>query len=149
MKTSIILTEREIELIKSSWKLLRKVDPVLIGDVFYSKLFVDLPQAQHLFKTPREEQSKKLIATLTLIVSKLDQLHQITNEIEQLAIRHVHYGVKPEHYKSVGNALIWTIERGLGVDWTEELKQAWTNCYSILSTTTINAAYKAKLTGKL
>ena len=142
------MTEHEIELIKNSWKLLRKVDPVLIGDVFYSKLFVDLPQAQHLFKTPREEQSKKLIATLTLIISKLDHLEEITSDIEQLAIRHVNYGVKAEHYKSVGNALLWTLERGLGSDWTEELKQAWSKCYNVLSSTMINAAYKAKLSGR-
>jgi hemoglobin-like flavoprotein len=142
------MTEHEIELIKNSWKLLRKVDPVLIGDVFYSKLFVDLPQAQHLFKTPREEQSKKLIATLTVIISKLDHLEEITSDIEQLAIRHVNYGVKAEHYKSVGNALLWTLERGLGSDWTEELKQAWSKCYNVLSSTMINAAYKAKLSGR-
>jgi len=136
------MTEHQIELVKNSWKLLRKVDPVLIGDVFYSKLFVDLPQVQHLFKTEREQQSKKLIATLAVVVNKLDHLEELTNDIEQLALRHIKYGVKPEHYTYVGAALLWTLERGLGVDWNEEVKQAWSKCYSILSSTMINAAYQ-------
>jgi hemoglobin-like flavoprotein len=136
------MTQHQVELVKNSWKLLRKVDPVLIGDVFYSKLFVDFPYVEHLFKTPREEQSKKLIAILAVVVSKLDQLEELTSDIEKLASRHVSYGVKPEHYAHVGSALLWTLERGLGGDWNEELKQAWATCYGILSSTMINAAYQ-------
>jgi len=136
------MTEHQIELVKHSWNLLRKVDPVLIGDVFYSKLFIDIPQVQHLFKTPREEQSKKLIATLSLVVSKLGHLEELTPDIEQLALRHVNYGVKPEHYGYVGTALLWTLERALGIDWTDEMKKAWARCYAILSSTMIQAAYK-------
>ena len=134
------MTEHQIVLIKNSWKLLRNIKPAIIGDVFYSKLFVDVPQVVHLFKTPRELQSEKLIAMLTLIVSKLQSLDDLTKDIEQLAIRHVSYGTKPEHYKAVGNALLWTLERGLGRDWNPELKEAWSACYNHLSSTMIRAA---------
>ena len=135
------MTEYQIELVKNSWKLLRKVDPVLIGDVFYSRLFVDFPHVQNLFKTPREEQSKKLIAILAVVVSKLENLEELTSDIEKLAERHVSYGVRPEHYGHVGSALLWTLERGLGSDWNEDLKNAWATCYGILSSTMIKAAY--------
>jgi hemoglobin-like flavoprotein len=135
-----MITERQIVLIKNSWKLFRGVDPVTIGDVFYSKLFLDAPEVVHLFKTPREEQSKKLIDMLSVIVSRLDRLDELTPEVEQLAIRHVHYGAKPEHYRLIGTALLWTLEKGLGVDWNEELKKAWSACFQILSSTMIRAA---------
>src|SRR5215207_6871107 len=134
------MTERQINLIKNSWKLLRNVDPVLIGDVFYSKLFVDAPELAHLFKTPRPEQSKKLITMLSVVVNKVDSLDELQDSLRQLALRHVQYGTRPEHYALVGNALLWTLERGLGADWNEELKHAWANCYSVLSTSMINAS---------
>jgi len=42
------------------------------------------------------------------------------------AMKHVSYGVKPEHYAPVGVALLWTLERGLGTEWTPDLAAAWT-----------------------
>jgi len=134
------MTEKQITLIKNSWKLLRKIDPVLIGDVFYSKLFIDLPQVAHLFKTPRPQQSEKLIAMISLIVRRLHNLDELNKEIEELAVRHVSYGAKPEHYAAIGKALLWTLERGLGYDWNKELEQAWQACYAMLSATMIKAA---------
>ena len=117
----------------------------LTGDVFYSKLFIEVPHVKHLFKTSREIQSKKLIDMLSLIVGRLDRLDELTEEIKHLAIRHVDYGARPEHYHGVGAALIWTLKQGLGADWTAEVEDAWINCYKILSDTMIKAAnYKGQ-----
>ena len=134
------MTEEQIQVVKKTWKIFREIDPVLIGDVFYSKLFVDLPEVKHLFKIPRPEQSRKLIDMLSVIVGRLDRLDEITEDIEQLAIRHVTYGAKPEHYKAIGRTLIWTLKQGLGVDWTPEVEEAWISCYKTLSDTMIKAA---------
>jgi hemoglobin-like flavoprotein len=59
-----------------------------------------------------------------------------------MAKRHEDYGVKPEHYNLVGNALLYTLQKGLGKQWTDEKKSAWINCYSILSGTMITIANK-------
>jgi len=134
------MTLEQIALVKKTWKIFREIDPFLIGDVFYSKLFIDVPYVKHLFKIPRQEQSKKLIEMLSAIIGRLDRLDELTADIRQLALRHVEYGVKAEDYKAVGNALIWTLQQGLGSDWTAEVEQAWISCYKILSETMINAA---------
>ena len=60
--------------------------------------------------------------------------------IADLAIRHRDYGTKPKHYASVGQALLWTLEKGLGYDWNEEVAEAWLTCYTLLSNTMIDAA---------
>jgi hemoglobin-like flavoprotein len=134
------MTTEQILLVKKSWSIFREIDPVLVGDVFYSKLFFDMPYLEKLFHTPKEEQSRKLIEMLSVIVGRLDRLEELTEEIRQLAIRHVQYGVKEQHYKAVGAALLWTLRQGLGNDWNEKVNQAWATCFQILSETMINAS---------
>lgn len=123
-----------------------KVDPLIVGGLFYDRLFYMAPQAEKLFTVSREEQAKKLIDMVNVVIMRLDRLSELTEDIRQLAIRHVQYGTRPEHYDLVGQALLWTLERGLGKDWTPELAQAWTKCYTLLATTMIGAAeeYQSK-----
>jgi hemoglobin-like flavoprotein len=134
------MTKEQILLVKKTWSIFREIDPVLVGDVFYSKLFFDMPYLESLFHTSKEEQSKKLVEMLSVIVGRLENLEELTEEIKQLAIRHVQYGVKEHHYKAVGTALLWTLQQGLGRDWNEEVKEAWSTCFQTLSTTMINAS---------
>ena len=130
----------QILLIKKTWSIFREIDPVLIGDVFYSKLFFDMPQLENLFHTQKDDQSKKLVNMLSVIIGRLDNLEALTEEIKHLAIRHVQYGVKEQHYKAVGTALLWTLQQGLGRDWNEDVRKAWSVCFQILSDTMINAS---------
>lgn len=139
-----MITEKQIKLIKNSWAELRGVDPVMIGDVFYRKLFIDIPEVKHMFRTSREEQSKKLIDMLSLIVARLERLDELSDDIKQLAKRHAGYGVKEKHYEYVGNALIWTLTQALGSSWNEKLQEAWVECYRILSESMIAAANEKK-----
>ena len=134
------MTKEQIALVKKTWSIFRDIDPVLIGDVFYSKLFLDMPHLKNLFHTSKEEQSKKLVEMLTVIIGRLDNLEELTEEIKQLAIRHVQYGVKEHHYNAIGTALLWTLQQGLGRDWNEEVKDAWATCFQILSTAMINSS---------
>ena len=59
----------------------------------------------------------------------LDMLDKLIPAVRDLGRRHVFYGVTQEHYSSVGRALIWTLEQGLGADFTPKVKEAWTTVY--------------------
>ena len=74
------------------------------------------------------------------VINKLDALDDILDEVSKLAQRHVQYGVKDEHYLVVGEALLWTLEKGLAGHWNEEMKESWTACYTILSNAMIQAS---------
>jgi nitric oxide dioxygenase len=76
-------------------------------------------------------------------VNGLDRLDQIVPAVQQLGIRHAGYGVKEEHYAAVAAALLWTLEEGLGADFTPEVKDAWTAAYTVLATTMQQAAATA------
>ena len=63
----------------------------------------------------------------------LIDLAAILPAASRLAKLHVQYGVKPDHYAPVGAALLWTLERGLGKEWTPQVAEAWTETYALLS----------------
>ena len=70
---------------------------------------------------------------LNMIVARLDFPDTVNDDLKYLGERHVRYGVKPHHYEAVGQSLIWTLEQGLGKDWNEEIRDAWTACYAMIS----------------
>lgn len=133
------MTKEQARIVRNTWMSLQGDDPTLLGDVFYSRLFLKEPSLRKLFQVPGQEQAKKLIDMLDLIVSRLDRLYELDDKIRQLAIRHEGYGVKPSHYEDVGNALLWSISKGLGKDWTPEVEAAWVACYTTLTSTMLAA----------
>jgi hemoglobin-like flavoprotein len=134
------MTEAQIILVKKTWKAFRGIQPTTVGDLFYTKLFSDNPALRKMFPTNMEQQYQKLIDMLNAVVIRLDKLDELTEEITTMAQRHVQYGVRPAHYKLVGTALLWTLQKGLGNDWNEEVKNAWATCYKILADTMINSS---------
>lgn len=79
--------------------------------------------------------------TLAVVVNGLTNLDAILPAASALARRHVSYGVKPSHYTSVGEALLWTLEQGLGDAWNADTAAAWTAAYATLSGFMIREAY--------
>jgi nitric oxide dioxygenase len=109
--------------------------------MFYDRLFETTPQIKTLFNRDMAEQRRKLIAMLDAVVSGLGDLNSILPAASALAKRHVGYGVEAGHYVFVGQALLWTLERGLGPAWTKDVAAAWTAAYSVLSDFMIAEAY--------
>lgn len=133
------MTEEQIVLVKQSWKSFRNIDAHVIGDLFYSKLFFDNPRLRKMFPYAMDAQHQKLVNMLTTMVCRLDNSQALSESIKQMAIRHEGYGVKPDHYRLVGNTLLWTLERGLGKEWNEKLKESWQACYAMIASMMIAA----------
>ena len=127
-----IMNADQLHLVKKSWLVFRRIDPQLIGSVFYEKLFTDHPALKKMFSTSMEEQSRKFVAMLeTMILHSCDDV-KIADDLAALALKHAAYHIKQEHYDAVGVALIWTLKQGLGRDWNAETEQAWIACYDML-----------------
>lgn len=127
------ITDTQKRLVQQSFKL---VEPIAdqAADIFYTKLFEYDPALRPLFKTDLKTQGKKLMQTLKVAVESLNDLDGLIPVLEQLAKRHVKYGVKPEDYTPVGNALLYTLKVGLGERWTPELRQAWVDTFRTVAT---------------
>ena len=134
------MTYSDIVLIKRTWRIFREMNPSVVGDAFYSKLFSHNQSLRKMFPASMDQQYKKLMGMINLIIGRLDNLDELSEEINAMARRHVQYGVRPDHYRLVGVALIWTLKQGLGDDWTPEIESAWTKCYALLSEAMIMAS---------
>src|SRR5512147_1064775 len=127
------MTPEQIMLVKSSWA---KVVPIAqtAARLFYGKLFDLDPALRPLFKGDMEEQGRKLMRMVGTAVNGLDRLDQIVPAVRDLGIRHAGYGVTDAHYDTVGAALLWTLEKGVGPASTSEMKAAWATVYAVLAT---------------
>lgn len=138
------LTDKKIKLVQDSYK---KVVPIAdqAAEIFYGKLFELDPSLKALFKGDMKEQGKKLMTMIGTAVGGLTNLEAIVPAVQNLGKNHVGYGVTDEMYDTVGSSLIYTLETGLGDDFTPDTKSAWVEVYTILSTTMKDAAATVKV----
>jgi hemoglobin-like flavoprotein len=101
--------------------------------LFYQRLFTLDPALRPLFKGDARTQGQKLMSTLALVVRGLGRPEQIVPAARHLGERHASYGVRPAHYRTVGEALLWTLAQGLGASFTDEVKAAWEAAYTLLA----------------
>jgi len=133
------MTPEQIKLVQDSWT---KVVPIseTAAELFYAKLFKLDPSVRSMFKGDMKEQGRKLMAILNTAVNALTKLETIVPAVQDMGRRHVDYGVKDEHYDTVGEALIWTLGAGLKDDFTDETKDAWVAVYTLVANTMKEAA---------
>jgi nitric oxide dioxygenase len=134
------MTPNEVGLIKASWAA---VEPIAetAAELFYGRLFELDPTLERLFRrTDMAAQRKVLMQTLTVVVKSLDKLDQIVPAVQALGRRHAGYGVRAAHYDTVGAALLWTLEHGIGEGFTPAVRAAWTEAYGTLASVMIDAA---------
>lgn len=134
------MTPNQVKAIQESFA---KVVPISeqAAALFYGRLFEIAPAVEPLFRGDMKEQGRKLMATLGIVVNGLSNLDAVLPAASALAKRHVDYGVKPDDYAPVGAALLWTLEKGLGDQWTPDLAAAWSAAYAVLSDFMIGEAY--------
>ena len=134
------MTSEQVQLVQQSFA---KVAPISeqAAMLFYGRLFEVAPSVRAMFPDDMTGQRKKLMATLAVVVNGLTNLEAVLPAASALAMRHVGYGARPEHYPVVGGALLWTLEKGLGDAWTPETASAWTAAYGTLSGYMISEAY--------
>jgi hemoglobin-like flavoprotein len=126
-----MLTERQIELVQHSFKLISPVASE-ISTTFYRRLFTVRPHYRAMFPADLSDQRMKLMQTLAVVVNSLNNLDGILPAVRALGKRHEGYGVKNEDYFVVGEVLIWTLETELGDVFTAETREAWGTLYSII-----------------
>lgn len=126
------MNSRQIELVQSSFAQVLPIADAAAA-LFYGRLFELDPSLRPMFRGDLKEQGKKLMDMIRTVVGNLRALDRILPGVQALGARHTTYGVRDEHYDTVGAALLWTLGQGLGESFTEEVREAWTTAYTILA----------------
>ena len=133
------MTPEQVQLVQDSFAKVAAIRDQAAA-LFYRRLFELDPGLRPLFKGAMTAQGARLMTALGGVVGSLDQLERILPDLCALGHRHGAYGVRPEHYATVGEALIWTLEQALGPAFTREMRRAWIDAYGRLAWTMIAAA---------
>ncbi len=126
------MTPRQVELVQVSFTKVLPIAPAA-AEMFYAKLFEIDPSLKLLFKGDMKEQGRMLMMMIAGAVRGLSNAPALIPVLKDLGARHAGYGVREHHYDTVGNALIWTLQAGLGQDFTDEVCAAWVEAYKLLA----------------
>lgn len=127
-----MLTAQDIALVRASFAQVVPIQETA-ASLFYNRLFTIAPGLRRLFPTDLTLQKRKLMQMIAAAVGGLDKHDELVPAVRALGARHAAYGVTVAHYGVVGQALIWTLERGLGDAFTSETRAAWAKLYAVLA----------------
>ena len=133
------MTPTQIALVKNTWKKVESIADVA-AQLFYGRLFELDPSVRLLFTGDMKEQGAKLMKMIGVAVNAVDEIDTIIEAVRSSGRRHVGYGVEEKHYETVGEALLWTLEKGLGDEFTPEVKDAWAVLYNEVASIMKDAA---------
>ena len=134
------ISREQINLVRSTWTYIAPMAEQA-ATLFYAKLFELDPAIKPMFaQSNLQVQKRKLMQTIGIAVKHLHRLQEIVPVVRDLGKRHVGYGVQDHHYDTVGEALLWALEQGLGHRFTPEARDAWACTYSVLAGTMKDAA---------
>ncbi len=131
-----------VELLQSSFNLVKPHAGELV-EVFYTTLFSENPQVRDLFPASMDEQKKKLIGALSLVVTSLEEPEKLGSALRELGARHVSYGAVEAHYPIVGGILLRALAQVAGDAWTAELETAWGDAYGAIQDIMLEGAEAA------
>jgi hemoglobin-like flavoprotein len=127
-----MITDAQIALVQSSF---REVLPIAdtAGLLLYERVFTLAPGTRALFDDDIGPQAKRLMAAVKTAVDGLADLDVVGPFLVRLGARHRSYGVRTEHLDVGGEALLWTLEQGLGERFTPAVRDAWVAAWDVIA----------------
>ena len=139
------MTPQQINLVRGSFALMQPAARDAAA-LFFGHLFAADPSLRALFKGDLALQGEKLMGMFGGALGLLDKPAALTPVLRALGVRHRAYGVRAAHYDTVGNALLKTLEEGLGDDlFTADVRRAWITLYGMFTATMQESAREPML----
>ena len=134
----------QVKLVQESFE---KVAPIAeaAAQIFYARLFELDPSLTKLFRGDIKQQGERLMQMIATAVRGLSRPEALVPVLQSLGRRHSGYGVMDAHYDTVGKALLWTLERGLGPEFTPPVRDAWVAAYKLMSEVMMQAGRSAAM----
>ena len=126
------MTPDQAQIVQMTWRAVLPVGDTF-AELFYGRLFALDPGVRRLFKDDIVEQGRNLTAMLSVATANLAKPERIGVALRQLGRRHAAYGVRPEHFALVEDALLFALEHALIDVFTAEVRAAWQAGYALLT----------------
>jgi nitric oxide dioxygenase len=124
------VTPEQVDLVESSVAALgARLDDVV--DAFYARLFAIAPETRSLFGGDPARQRAKFASELAFLATVIRQHDRFVTTADDMGRRHGAVGVRPEHFRPAGEALLEAIAETLGPAWTPEVEVAWRLAYRL------------------
>jgi hemoglobin-like flavoprotein len=130
------MTPSQIQLVQSALPFIA-AEKEQVARLFYQRLFQLDPALRELFTGDMVVQGNKLMSMFGTLIAGLNRPEQLVPVLQAMGQRHVGYGIQDSHYATVGSALLWTLERCLGTNFTTEMRDAWIALFFVVSRTMI------------
>lgn len=112
--------------------------------IFYERFFEIAPEVQPLFKKDIAAQGKALVGMISTMLGLFNNIHSHSETekttLDNLAKRHVGYGVKCSYYGTFGEVLFWALKKVLGAEFNEETERSWLLMFCHMLKTVLPAA---------
>lgn len=137
------MTSHDAALVQESF---RKLGPITdqMAALFFVRLFELDPSLRRQFCGNMGQQSRRLVRLVAAAVRSLDHLERLQPAIRRLGVRQACHGARDEHYALSGSALLWTLEKTLGPEFTPAVKNAWTQFYTILANAMLDGVHRRR-----
>ena len=140
-----MITDAQVALVQASFGHVLPIADAA-GLLFYERIFALAPGTRSLFGDDIALQASRTMAAVNTAVDGLGNIEQVAPFLVRLGARHVRYGVRPEHFDVVGDALLWTLEQGLGDLFTAEVRDAWAAAFTVIATAMLSGMEQAAQT---
>jgi nitric oxide dioxygenase len=139
-----MITTEQIDLVQTSFQQVLPIAETA-GELLYGRIFHLAPEARALFEDDIRPQVRRLMAAIKVAVDGLGHLDDVAPFLSQLGARHLRYGVRPEHFEVVPEALVWTLEQGLGDAFTPAVRDAWLAAWNVIADAMLTGMRNAEL----
>src|SRR4051812_2758487 len=130
------------QILKESWTLVEEQQDKL-ASYFYARMFLSNPDLRDLFPIQMDVQRARLLGAIVTAVQTVDDPERFDEYLRSLGRDHRKFHVAPEHYDTVGSALIEALRTFAGQEWSVEYDQAWRDAYAVIAKKMIAGADEA------
>lgn len=126
------MTPTQIAVVQASWQ---KVAPLgtELADMFYQRLFELAPELRQFYQTDLQQYGERLMRNLGMAVTSLARMEQVLPMLQDFAAQRVERGIKDGYETVVRNAMLWALEQRLAESFTQDVRTAWNETYSLLT----------------
>lgn len=166
--SKMTISRESIDSVQASWVLVEKLGVETVAEILYKHLFNVAPQTKSLFPLSvrvryrdwscSEDELEfdpvgspglkrlfaKVIESVGTAVVGLQDIKALVPHLTALGMRHINYNMKDEYFAFGGQALMLTLQDGLGDNFTPDVKLAWGMVYDFISASIISGLHMAQ-----